>query len=381
MIFDKIPLSVYMLAVFLILIIGVKKAKKGEIHEDFLSLKVSKGIQGFAAIGIMLHHLTQDVTQFGQMNKGLITIYNDFGVIFTAIFFFFSGYGLYTSLKEKPDYFHHFFRKRLSSVLIPFYMANTIYALFFLIFSGEKLSAGQIIASLTGLYLLNNNLWFIVEIVFLYVAFYIFFKFIKNRNTACIAMASFIFVMVGIALLLGHDYETVTTGLWFHGEWWYNTTWIFFVGLMIARFREPIVNTVRKHYAAFLTGSIIIFAVLWPLSLYTMGMFGYYCEDVGYPGYLEKLISVCVQCPASIAFVLMLLIITMKLQLNNKVLDFLGKISIELFLIHHMYLVLMSYLVQNDFLYILSVYAASILTAVLLHYVDGKLIHVIKGKQ
>ncbi len=378
---EKVFLAAFMFVVLGILVAGVKKAKKGEIHEDFLSLKVTKGIQGFAAVGIMLHHLAQNATEFGNVSKGLIGIYNDFGVIFTAIFFFFSGYGLYTSLKEKPDYLNHFFRKRLSSVLVPFYMANTIYAVFFLIFSGEKLSALDLVAVFTGWLLLNNNLWFIVEIVFLYVGFYIFFKFIKNKNIACFAMAAYIFIMVAVALLLGHDYETISAGRWFHGEWWYNTTWTFFIGLMIARFKDKIVNMVKKKYPAFLIGSIAVFFILWFNSLYMMGRYGYYYEDVDYPGYFEKFMSLIAQCPAAIAFVLMLLIISMKLKFSNKVLDFLGKISIELFLIHHMYLVIFGTLIENNVLFFICVYAGSILTAILLHFVDGKIINAIKGNK
>lgn len=372
-------MSIYILILLGVLVFGTKKAKKGEFHEDFLSLDVAKGLQGFAAIGIMLHHLAQSITNFGAVDKGLITVFNSFGVLFTAMFFFFSGYGLYTSLQEKPNYFDHFFRKRLTTILVPFYMANTIFVLFSLPFLPPT-SPLEYVKYFSGWIMLNNNLWYIVEITFLYIAFYLIFKYVKNRNAAFVSMAVFIFIFVGFILLNGHDYETISGGAWFKGEWWYNTTWTFFLGMLVSRFKEPILKTVKKFYVVFLCVSIILTAFMLPFSNRIMGMFGYYCESEVYRGNLEKLISVCAQCPFAILFVIMVLLITMKLQFKNKMLDFLGRISIELYLIHRLYIVLFSEVlnIKVDFLFFFLVYAAAILTAALLHFVDGKIIKLLK---
>ena len=382
MILNKIPVSLYVLLLLGVLILGMKKAKKGEFHEDFLSLDVTKGLQGFAAVGIMLHHLVQDITDFGDIIKGYITLFNFFGVLFTAVFFFCSGYGLYTSLQKKPDYLHHFFRKRLTSILVPFYTANTIFFLFSLPSLPDNTTALEYIAYITGFIMLNSNLWFIVEIAFLYIAFYLIFKYIKNEKAALISMAAFIFVLVGLTLLNGHDYTSISGGLWFKGEWWYNTTWTFFLGIMVSRFQKPIIDTIKKHYPIWLVGSIILHLVMLPVSCLLIDMFGYYCESENYPGYLEKLFSMIGQFLYAETFVIMLLIITMKLQFKNRILSFLGKISIELYLIHRMYIILFSDIIgiQSDFLFFFCVYACAIVTAVILHFLDGKIISAIKGK-
>ena len=44
---------IYLIIFAFILFLGVKIAPKGNFNEDFLSLKVSKGIQGFCAICII----------------------------------------------------------------------------------------------------------------------------------------------------------------------------------------------------------------------------------------------------------------------------------------------------------------------------------------
>ena len=80
-------LVIYMVLLFLVLVWGCKKAKKGTFHEDFLSYPVIKGVQGFAALAVILHHVTQDVTQYGQHYKGPINVFVDAGVLFTGLFF------------------------------------------------------------------------------------------------------------------------------------------------------------------------------------------------------------------------------------------------------------------------------------------------------
>ena len=85
-------LAVYLLLLVVVLAWGCKIAPKGTFHEDFLSYPVVKGLQGFAALAVILHHVTQEVTQYGKYDKGLINIFVDAGVLFTGMFFFFSGY-------------------------------------------------------------------------------------------------------------------------------------------------------------------------------------------------------------------------------------------------------------------------------------------------
>ena len=59
-------MTIYLLIFAFILFLGVKIAPKGNFNEDFLSLKVSKGIQGFWAVCIIAHHFVQPFVYSGQ---------------------------------------------------------------------------------------------------------------------------------------------------------------------------------------------------------------------------------------------------------------------------------------------------------------------------
>lgn len=375
--FVNLPLSIYLAILFVLLFAGVKTPGKGKFFDNFLDLDITKCLQGFTAVAIMLHHLTQKVTQYGQYDKGAIGIMNDCGVLLTGLFFFFSGYGLYTSFSTKEDYLKGFIHKRLPVVLIPFYSTNTIFVLISLVL-GYEMKVSEFFLYISGLVLLNSQMWYIVEIVVLYLAFYFIFKTIKKQNPAFVAMAMFLLILTTISLLLGHDYKYACGGAWFKGEWWYNSTWLFFVGMLLARFKTNVITFAKKYYAALLPAGILLFALMHKATLYMLRNVGYWKEYTGYPGYKEKLLTYLVQTPTAIIFALVFLLLTMKLQFSNRILKFLGKIAIELYLIHNIFILYLIDVIKNEFLFYLCVYAGGIILATGIHFADQWMIKKIR---
>lgn len=376
-----IPASVFIVIVLMVLLYGFKCKKSGEFHEDALSLEVSKGLQGFCAIGIMLHHMAQTLTNNGNVDKGLLNQCNNIGVFFVGMFFFFSGYGLYKSLKTKQDYMKGFLRNRIPTILVPFYTANTIFIVT-MILTGVKFSNTDLIKALTGWLLINTQLWYIVEIFLLYLLFYIAYRVIRKENIAYIFLFISIVGMIVGSLYLGHDYRTISGGAWFKGEWWYNATFLFFVGITFARFGGKLKNLVRKYYYVFLGIGLAGSVILTKVTNHMLETKGYWFETETYRGYKEKFQTLLCQLPMIIFLVGTFLLITYKVQFKNKALDFLGKIALELYIIHNLFITFLRDGVgsKNDFLFIATVYILSICLATVLHVFDQKLIHLFKGR-
>ena len=107
--------TVYLL-ILLLLLWGGKFAgfKKEDFHEDSASLDSFISLRGFAAIGVILHHISQEnAFQWaggGYGKPGELSIFVNAGFLFVSIFFFCSGYGLIKSLETKPDYFNGFIK-------------------------------------------------------------------------------------------------------------------------------------------------------------------------------------------------------------------------------------------------------------------------------
>lgn len=352
------------------LLTGVKTARKGGWREGSLSLQSSKGLLGFCAVGIMLHHMSQTI-YFANEDVGILLFMVDIGVCFVGMFFFFSGYGLYTSLRDKPDYLKGFLRSRLPAVLAPFYLCNFVFILGSYLW-GYEFQKGELVPYLTGAVLMNSQMWYIVEIFVLYLLFYVVFRLIGNRDAACAVYVVCTLLLMGLSLLLGHDRTTPTQGLWFHGEWWYNTTLLMPAGILFARWEKQILGFVRKFYAIVLIVSALLTAFLYKETLFMLGTKGYWHEWDGYAGYKEKLQTLAVQTPFVLLTVFTVIVILQKIEFGNKVLAYLGSIALELYLIHNLFLLYMPS--SNRVWYILGCYAASIALASLLHPIDRKLI-------
>lgn len=357
-----------------ILLIGVKPANRGKWREESMSLHSSKGLLGFCAVGIMLHHMSQTI-YFANEDPGILLFMVDIGVCFVGMFFFFSGYGLYSSLRDKPDYLKGFLRGRLPAVLVPFYMCNFVFILGSYFF-GYQFKKGELFPYLTGAILMNSQMWYIVEIFILYLLFYIVFRLVRNRNAACVLYVLLTVALIGFSLWLGHDKTTPTQGLWLHGEWWYNTTLLLPAGILFAKWEKPILSFVRKFYAIVLIVSALLTAFLYKETLFMLRTKGYWVEWDGYAGYKEKLQTLAVQTPFVLLAVFTVIVILQKIEFGNKILDFLGSIALELYLVHNLFLLYMP--ASNRVWYILGCYGASIALATVLHVADHKLIGLIR---
>jgi peptidoglycan/LPS O-acetylase OafA/YrhL len=329
----NIPTYIILIALALLLFLGLKPSKLREWQEEPLSLDKSKAIQGFAAVAIIVHHLAQELAQ----DAGAIWFFTELGVLFVGIFFFFSGYGLYTSLKTKENYLKGFLKKRLVTILVPFYMCILVFTAAACI-CGTRFTPLQLLGVLSGWSLINQHMWYIVEIAILYLAFYVIYRLIKNRTAATVVMGIFVIAMMAGSLMLAHGKDMSASG-WFQGEWWYNSSFLFVIGIIVSKHSEGLRRIARKAYIILLLGLAALLVLLGPQTVYMLRRYSYWSEIPGETrAILDKLRCLSVQLPWIICFVLFLLLIMMRVRFGNPVLKFLGSISLELYLIHNLFL-------------------------------------------
>lgn len=329
----NIPTFVILIALALLLLVGIKPSKLREWQEEPLSLERSKAIQGFAAVAIIVHHLSQELAQ----KAGTIGFFEGLGVLFVGIFFFFSGYGLYTSLKTKENYLKGFLKKRLVTILVPFYLCILVFVAAACI-CGEKFTLLQLLGVLSGWALINGHMWYIVEIAILYLAFFLIYRLIKNRTAATVVMGMFVLAMMAGSLMLCHGADMSASG-WFQGEWWYNSSFLFVIGIIFSKHSESIRKIARKAYYLLLVVFAGLTAVLGLQTAYMLRKYSYWSEIPGQdPKYLDKIRCLSVQLPWIFVFVCFVLLLMMKVRFGNPVLKFLGSISLELYLIHNLFL-------------------------------------------
>lgn len=347
-------------------------------QDNPLSIANSKAVQGVCAVLIILHHLSQNLTE-----STFLSCFEEIGVLMVGVFFFFSGYGLFTSLKTKDNYLKGFFRKRLPKILVPFY---TVTIVFFItsLKAGEHYDLRRIIEVFTGWRFINDHMWYIIEILILYIIFYIVFRLIKQDIPAIILMTVITAAIVVWSLRLGHG-EDYSCKYWFMGEWWYNTTMMFIVGIWVAKFARPLAAFARKFYYVLLPVMVVLTVVFYRLTHWALEEYSYWMEYPGYMGYKEKYICLSLQLPMVIFFVLAVVLIMMKVNFNNFIMRFLGMISLELYLIHNLIRLNLRNGVYaditNDVWYVLLTVILSIGSAVVLHMIDVKIMSLFNKKK
>ena len=328
-----ILLLFYPIVLLIITFFGAR-VSRGKNAPDYLNIEQTKAIQAVACVAIILHHLTQHVTGFGASYKGPVTLLNYLGYLFTAIFFFVSGYGLYISFLEKPDYLKTFPARRFPSVLIPFWIINTLGVLLCALGYGIRYNLSDALSDIFGLTLVNSNGWFIVEIAVLYFLFYATFNLIKNKDVALSVMCVFVIALIIYSSLRGHDAQGDKSH-WFKGEWWYNSTITFSFGMVYARFKKAIERFCEDRYRIMMTVfSILTVIVVFFVSAYVVLRFGYYHDHMYSLGRRDEIITLIVQSVSCLVFVMFVLLLNMRITIGNRVLKYLSGISVELFLIH-----------------------------------------------
>ncbi|MBR1906183.1 MAG: acyltransferase [Clostridiales bacterium] len=376
----SVPTYIILIALALILLIGIKPSKLREWQEEPLSLDKSKAIQGFAAVAIIVHHLAQELAQ----DAGAIGFFTELGVLFVGIFFFFSGYGLYTSLKMKENYLKGFLKKRLVTILIPFYMCILVFTAAACI-GGMKFTPVQLLGILSGWFLLNQHMWYIVEIAILYIAFYIIYRLIKNRTAATVVMGIFVIAMMAGSLVLCHGKDMSASG-WFQGEWWYNSSFLFVIGIIVSKHSEGLRKIARKGYIVLLVIFGALTGLLGPQTQYMLKNYSYWSEIPGETrAILDKLRCLSVQLPWIICFVMFLLLVMMRVRFGNPVLKFLGSISLELYLIHNLFLTGLHnsamFNVKSPGMYCILTILMAVGLATVISGIDKYLIALIAGKK
>ena len=369
-----------------------KFGKKLEFNDDFTSLDAMKSLRGFAAIGVIMHHISQEEI---FQSKGVLSPFVNAGAYFVAIFFFCSGYGLLKSLDTKKDYLKGFIRNRIvKTIVLPFYVNVLIYGLLMFV-TGTQLPKERWIANFLGITMMNVYAWFPIVLALLYLVFFLCFRFIKNRPVCFAVILAFI---IGLGILFcynghfawwfGDDNWWIKPNLipkalwwqdqkalWFSGEWWVNSAPAFFTGLVFANYEKQLTAFFKKLYALKFHILLILTMVFYKLSAWGQMKFGYWTEFAGKgPGIEEKIKTYFCQVPLFLFLGLTIIIFMMKYHVSNPVSRFFGKYSLHTYLMNLAALTAVRFLEDssspikagkyNLLVYALAVFALSVLAGV-----------------
>lgn len=307
------------------------------------SKEASLPFRGILALLIVMHHLSLRLTYMipEESKVNYLRDFNCWGEPIVSIFFFLSWYGILKSYQKKGrSYLEGFISGRLLKLMIPFIICGLIYMSF----------NPPIFSSIISLNTWKNDCpilpssWFVVAILLQYLIFYIVALISRSINITVVA-AWLLSVMLMI-LLENLEFKT----------FWWHSLLAFNVGMSIS------------YHEVFLRKYILSKRLL-------LGVFGLLLVSF----YLNVFIGSQVKWSFLLNVMLLPLFVWQMICNgiihNTLFLNFIGKISYEIYLVHPAILCSLFPIIGNyPILLIVFTYVLSIMCAYALNYLVKKIV-------
>jgi peptidoglycan/LPS O-acetylase OafA/YrhL len=336
------PSSFYLLLVAVILaIFAYLKLKKYNNQTTFHNFDVNATLplRGLLAILIVCHHIGQ---RFADTPIG---IFVSFGMTLVSVFFFVSGYGLMISYQKKGRaYLSNFFKHRLSK-LLPVFLTLTLACIACsCIFEHRQLSEvmHDLLRGKTPL----PNSWFMYAIIYQYIAFYIACK-MSRTKMQCIVVAAILTLLSMLGLYKAH-----------FGDYWIVSQPAFVLGMLIASYENIFREILAKHTLATLASVLIAMAIgiINGTFMLIHGFIAFFLSFI-FPNLMPILVISMIYSYGST---------------NNKVAHYLGKISLEIYLIQGLAIMNVEHFNLPWYAFAICVFAITIPAAEIAHRLGSK---------
>lgn len=284
----------FVIALFLVCVYGMKIYGVKQFNREYLSRENTNAVKGVFVFLIFMSHFLQYYTSDGPFDGQYLAVRVFLGQLVVVMFWFYSGYGIYESVKRKGvTYIADFPKNRILKTLFHLDLALLFYIIRNLIM-GVPMKLPDVLLSLFGWSTIGNSNWFMFVVLVLYLIVYVsFLLFRKNKGIALVTTT--LFTVAYIVIMYNFSDKE---------SYWYNTALCFPIGLWYSYFKERIEAFVMKNGIVYHIALIAVFA----LFMLT---------------HFNKL-PITVYIIWTVLFTLLVVLITMKLKIGNKVLYWLG---------------------------------------------------------
>lgn len=281
---------------------------------------------------VILGHLYQE----GIM---CLSIFVDLTIIAMFLFFAMSGYGLVISYITKKDYLNGFLSRSLLKLYLPYifvFILFVIYRFFHGIDQKELLKT-------VGLMSFIPTSWYIYVLSFLYIAFYVCFKYIRFYDSNFVKYNTILKSVIVCLVIFAYCFIAPHIGI---SHWRYDKCPAFCVGVFFALFNNSFLRKGKRLH-------VILFLFCAFLLIPPHGMI----KPFIYP------------------FIVFNLLYIVEIKTVNRIIKFLSSISLEMFIIQFLpiYIVIQDIGVNNPKLSIPFVFILDIIMGYLLHLLVNKI--------
>lgn len=313
-----------------------------------LSVDQTQSIKGIFVVTIFFSHFCPYVILNQWYDTPMQEYCRWLGQLMVAPFLFYSGYGIFESVKKKGiAYVKGFPTKRILKILLHFDLAVILFLLYDFFLAPEYLSAPKILLSLLAWESVGNSNWFIFAILCAYLFGYVgllAFKGNLSRAAILITVLCIIYIVVVSK---------------FKERYWIDTILAFPLGCLVSLFKDKL--SFKKH-------------MLWFVAIAVCVLLLVAAKNGLIPTFYGRTQS------ALFAFSAALVLLSMRVKINSKVLSWFGSQVFGIYILQRLPMNFGKHLhwnEQNIYLYFLFCLAVTLLLAIAFNkatsWLDSKL--------
>lgn len=318
-------------------------------YEDYLSPQKTGSVKGVFVIIVLLSHVRQYITADFQGIDRLYPVFLSFlGQLMVVMFLFYSGYGVFCGLRRKENYALSLIKSRIPKVWLHFALAVLIF-FFTGLLLGRDYTIKKLLLSLTGFDGVGNSTWFVVIILFLYIITFLVFVFAKKKIIAGTVITTVLSVV--LVLVMKHFKS--------NEYWFYDTIMCYPLGMWYAAAKPKIDKALFGNFGKWLACMAASVAVFFGLRELRSELDG----------------SRTVFIFEAMVFALVIVFASMKINVNNRVLQWFGKRVFSIYILQRIPMIVLSHFGMNGnaFLFTAACFAITIVIAELFDRMTDRL--------
>lgn len=287
----------------LLLILYGGKVKFKDFHVDYLCREQTNAVKGIFILFVFFRHFTSYIKEWGVHDLRILNFNYYLDQFIVVMFLFYSGYGVAKAIESKGwKYVIHMPVKRILSVWLRFAAAVLLFLLL-RISMGKKTPVGKVFKALVGWESLGNSNWYMFVIIVLYIITFL---------AALICHANkHVTWMLSLCGSMGLMYVLFL----YKDNFWYNTLIAYSFGMIYAVYQKQFEKVLLKN--RFYIPAFVVTYLLCTYAKDRSDRLFYYEVAV-------------------VLFVMLLLLVSMKLSLRNKVLQYMGRHLFSLYMLQRL---------------------------------------------
>ena len=299
-----------------LLVISRLRFQINGFNSDYLSFDTTNAIKGVFIALVFFSHVIPYIFDSGYVfddslwDKLFLYCQSFIGQWIVAMFLFYSGFGVMESIQKRGNnYINSLPRMRILTTLVNFDLAVALFAIVSL-FMPNSYTVKEYLLSFIGWESIGNSNWYIFVIILCYLITYLSFHNYTTKNIykhAGILGCSILFSVLLLSFL--------------KPSWWYDTMLCFAAGVFFSIFRHRVDSIAKRYYWQILFILLLLLFCLAKLPVSVKGL---------------------IYNAFSVVFCLLIIMLSMKIKINNTVLIWAGKNLFPLYIYQRVPMIIFS---------------------------------------